>query len=351
MTFNSAIAAPHVARSTDRLTLTSPSQYQVFQRNPATNKGKIRIAGTYKGGNAVIEARFKGGAWQPIAVNPTKETFTGVLDGQGVGQGMVDVRINGRASTVKSVSTVGVGDVYIIAGQSNAGGAANTSQTYSHATLKAGHFRNSYVWGELQDPVDNWSAQIDTVSAAAAGGSYWPLFVTHYLSNAGVPIALVPCAQHGSFIADWQPGEDPLDRNTLFGSMAFRGITVYGVRGILWHQGESDINNGEAYYRLQLGTLTTAACDLFEAKTGIRPKFMAAKLQAGYQRDYTDVNNAIADFWATHPDALPGADLTGIVLSNTPPEDGLHIETSEQLATAALAWDTAFDNAGLYIAA
>ena len=55
----------------------------------------------------------------------------------------------------RSVRFVGVGDIYVIAGQSNASGRGIADSRSSHETLRAGLFGNDDRWRELRDPVDS----------------------------------------------------------------------------------------------------------------------------------------------------------------------------------------------------
>lgn len=68
-------------------------------------------------------------------------------------------------------------------------------------------------------------------------------------------IGLIPCADGGTTIEKWQPGEVLFDHAVLMTELAKRS-SVFG--GIIWHQGESDSENFDAtYYRKSfLNTMT-----------------------------------------------------------------------------------------------
>ena len=251
----------------------------------------------------------------------------------------MDVRFTNDVAVTASAAYVGIGDVFIIAGQSNASGRGTNVQSYSHASLKATMLGNDYVWKELADPVDSSVSQVDVVSADVALNSFWPLLTTSIMADQGVPIAFVPCAKGGTSVADWQPGVDHSDRSTLYGSMNYRATQTGGAKCVLWWQGENDVLNGtlEAAYNAALDSLANA----INADQSI--ELMACKLQdlstwdGGY--DETAVNAAINTAWGDNANVLQGPDFSDI----TPGGDGVHFRTDAELTTAATRWWTAIE--------
>ena len=71
-----------------------------------------------------MEARFNGGAWADIDTTDVDGAFSGTLADQAEGQGSVEVRRKNDATSAASVAYVGVGDIFVIGGQSNAEGYA-----------------------------------------------------------------------------------------------------------------------------------------------------------------------------------------------------------------------------------
>jgi hypothetical protein len=340
------------------ISVMAPAPYQVHQRAWATtNTATIPVAGTYNGGGTVdIEARFNGGSWATIASGVTG-AFLGSLTAQAVGSGNLDVRVVGTQTAV-AVHHVGVGDVFVIAGQSNASGRGVTNQVWASAAgLAAGLFTNANVWRKLTDPTDDATGQVDAVSndplvsgAGTPSASYWPLLATLYMARTGVPCAFVPCALGSTTIAQWQPsGSGHQDRATLYGSMVYRALLATGgvaPRAVLWHQGESDatVNAGltsNAYYTGQTQALGDAVladlvCPLVDARIHLWigvPTTDATHL--GY------VNNAKAAVYGTH-NVLAGPDLSSPNWVTT-----LHGGSDAVLLDAATRWDAALDAAGI----
>lgn len=225
----------------------------------------------------------------------------------------------------------------MIGGQSNASGRGTNNQSYSHATLKAGIYKNNYAWAELADPTDT-NPTTDSVSADDnAAGSPWPLLATLIMADQGVPVAFIPAAMGGTSISDWQPGADHQARNTLYGSMVYRALQVGGVKAVIWWQGERDavLGTAEATYNTGLDTVANAV------QTDLGVKMVVCKLQdlSAYNGGYDEsvVNAAIATAWGDNANVLQGPDFSDI----TPSVDGVHFKTDAELQTAADRWWTA----------
>lgn len=226
----------------DSISITTPNPYQVIQRGE-TSTADININGTYTGNPSAIEASWNGTPYQTIDSSPSDGSFSGTLENQLAGQGSLSVRFVNDTDIATSTAFVGVGDIFVIAGQSNASGRGFSSQTYNHASLHATLFGNNDEWKNLADPIDSNTGQIDSVSSdAAAAGSVWPLIATQYLADKQIPVAFIPTAKGGTSIQAWQPNTAT---STLYGSMA-RRITAAGgsIRAVLFFQGESDAQHG-----------------------------------------------------------------------------------------------------------
>lgn len=322
--------APTIAE-VNGITLSTPVDYTTYQRN-GSNQANIAITGTYYGTPTTIEASFNGGAYAVIDASPSGGTFSGTLSTQSAGQGTLTVRFSNATSVTDTSAYIGIGDIFIIGGQSNACGRGNSNKSYSHATLKATMFGNDYNWKELSDPVDAVTNQVDSVSDdGSALGSVWPLIATSVLTNNSLPVAFVPCAKGGTAITSWLPGANHQDRSTLYGSMIYRALQT-GCKAVLWWQGESDVVSGmaEATYNGHLDTIANAI------GSDLSVKIIPCKLQNMPDLDETNVNNAIGTAWGDNSNVLTGPDL-----SSLSSDDAYHIKTNENLASAASLWWTA----------
>lgn len=218
----------------------TPSTLQVLQRNGTT--ANINIQGYYlqDGLTHTIQASFNGAPYTTIATS-SNGYFSGTLTAQSQGQGTLLVKVLDTGD-LATIQYVGIGDVIVLAGQSNMSGMGNTRTLYTTSGPKASKFANTYKWAEMVEYIDNIDGQVDAVSNDATGGAvYIERVATQFIADQNVPIAVIPCSLGGTSILSWAKGASSVDRNTLYGSMIYRALQQpNGVKFVLWHQGESD---------------------------------------------------------------------------------------------------------------
>lgn len=318
----------------DAVELLDPTSYRTYQRD-ANNQGDITISGRYSGTPAAIEARWNAGSWVTIQSNPTEGKFSGTLSNQPVGQHTFECRVVNDLAFTASSTYVGIGDVYLVAGQSNNSGRGTNNQVYSHASLKACLYKNNNTWAELSDPFDLSTGEND-VNTDPAAGSWIPLFATQYLAGIGVPVAFVPVAIGGKTSAQLQPPANHTDRTSFYGSKIYRALKIgaggINIKAILWWQGESDgqASVAQATYVANMNIIIAA----FLADLGV--KLIICKLQTcGGIGDAAEleIRNGIQQLWDTNANVIQGPDLVSIVA-----DDGLHAQTDAHLLTAATLW-------------
>lgn len=316
----------------------SPTAYRTFQRD-GSDLADITIVGRVRNAAGDVEARWNDGTWVIIA-SAVSGDFSASLANQSAGQGTLEVRLADYTDVNQSVSYVGIGDVFVIAGQSNASGRGTNYQGYGHATLKATIFANDGTWKEMADPTDSVASQLDSVSAdtGLAAGSIWPLLATSIMANQNVPIAFVPCAMGSTSITAWQPGANHVDRTTLYGSMNYRA-QIAGAKIVLWWQGETDAlaAMAQATYNGHLDTLAAAIA------SDIGCKIMPCRLQNSSgisDANEAAINAAIAEAWSDNVNVLPGPDLSDIGS-----DDAYHLQGDVKLATAASRWWSSLQSA------
>ncbi len=123
------------------------------------------------------------------------------------------------------VNLLGVGDLWLIAGQSNAEGygrdpAYDPPEMGVHQCLPGG-----------------WELAMHEHSH-----SPWPAFGKILRRDRGYPMGLIPTAVGGSAVSEWDPGQD----GALFKNMKDRLAAAGGrIKGCLWYQGESDTGAGD----------------------------------------------------------------------------------------------------------
>ncbi len=314
--------------------------YRVIQRVGTT--GNIAISGTSVMCWGHAEGSFNGGAWQTIGAVASDGTFTGTLTGQPQGQGAVQVRIAESPDVSAVVGNVGIGDNFIIAGQSNAMGCATNHQTYSHPTLKACMYTKAGAWAEAADPLDGppGTSEYIALENNCNFGSVWLPMATHAMASLGVPVGLVPCARDALKISFWERNEsNHFNTESLFGPMANRARRT-GAKAMLWWQGESDglFDTTQSDYR---DRLRLHGDHVFEdlGIPVIACKFLDCSGLTTLQK--TTIWDAIEEAWGTHH-ILPGPDLSDI-----PSDDPYHAKNDDTIAECASRWWDAIE-AALY---
>ncbi len=251
-----------------------PADNQVLQRD-AEQTGSIALSGTASGKKVDgkdIEARLldaratdlPGFRWTRIG-KIQKLRWTGELKGIPTGGPYrLEVRMQGADSTAVSVANLLVGDLWVLAGQSNMEGHGDLLDVQQPVPLVRS-FDLADRWRQAEEPLHtvvnavdpvHWplNAQkqperltgqpLETYLASRKKGAGLALpFAAEMLARTGVPIGLIPCAHGGTSMDQWNPAWKDREGESLYGSM-FRRVQAVGgrVRGVLWYQGESDAN-------------------------------------------------------------------------------------------------------------
>jgi len=133
-----------------------------------------------------------------------------------------------------TVGHVGVGEVFVIAGQSNSTNCGQQKLKQKSGMVAA--FGGS-DWRPADDPQPG-------VHDKSSGGSCWPAFGDALYDKYRVPVGIASTGHQGSSVKQWQPGGE------LFKWMMGRikQLGPHGFRAVLWHQGESDVGTPSAEY-------------------------------------------------------------------------------------------------------
>lgn len=121
---------------------------------------------------------------------------------------------------------------FLLIGQSNMAGRGEISDATPVNTDRIKVLRNGR-WQRMFRPV-NPDRSFSGVSLAES-------FAEAYANKYGVDVGLIPCADGGTSLAQWQPGGLLFDHAVYQAKLAGRTSTI---AGILWHQGESDCAEG-----------------------------------------------------------------------------------------------------------
>jgi hypothetical protein len=233
------------------ITLQSPQDYQVFQRQSKT-QGKILVAGRVDVPCDRVEGSTSG-KWQPISYRPESHVFFGDLPTPAGGWYRFELRILNSAATVGrlEVAHVGVGEVFIVAGQSNSTNYGEVRQLTASGMVAA--FGRD-TWALADDPQPG-------VQDGSKNGSFIPSFGDALYEKYRVPVGVVSVGHGSTSVRQWLPAGSRIDvpptmgkfiraaadntwecDGTLFDGMmrAILRLLPHGFRALLWHQGESD---------------------------------------------------------------------------------------------------------------
>lgn len=132
---------------------------------------------------------------------------------------------------------LGVGDVYVIAGQSNSAGYGRDS-VYDPPELGIHLLYNNGNWDIASHPMNDSTGTIHEVNAERANSGHSPYlsFARRLKQVLNYPIGLVQCSLGGTSLGDWSTDK----AEGLYANMIQTIRSQNGVKGILWYQGCSD---------------------------------------------------------------------------------------------------------------
>lgn len=242
------------------IVLSSPRDHAVIQRSPRDD-GIVPIAGKIPEAPgdpaAAIEARVvRAGCdtpWRRIDASVSGRDFTGTLVAPAGGWWTLEVRAPLRDGTFAggSVPHVGIGEVFVVAGQSNS--ANHGEERQRPRTGRVASFDGT-AWRLADDPQPG---------ASGGGGSFLPAFGDAVVESQDVPVGIVACGIGATSVREWLPkGATFPHPPTLTGRVAhlpdgrwaadgaafdafvarMKPFGPDGFRAVLWHQGESDAN-------------------------------------------------------------------------------------------------------------
>ncbi|MDR2618331.1 MAG: hypothetical protein LBC62_05615, partial [Treponema sp.] len=135
------------------------------------------------------------------------------------------------------VHHAGVGDVFVIAGQSNSAGYGKDF-IYDPPEPGVHLFRNNMNWDMASHPFNDSTRTAHEVNSEAAnsGNSPYLAFARRLKKALGYPIGLIQASLGGSPLSQWNPEED----GSLYRSMLKTIAAAGNVKGVLWYQGCSD---------------------------------------------------------------------------------------------------------------
>ncbi|MBP5092831.1 MAG: hypothetical protein J6332_02150 [Abditibacteriota bacterium] len=217
--------------------LYSPSEYRVFQRD-TKDFGDVIVSGYCDKSYDKVAIDINGVKGESDVDKTTGGfSFTVRVPAGGWYKAEASALKSGEVVEKKIIDKVGVGEVFVGAGQSNStnSGEFQTKQESGMVSCYDGK-----LWQLANDPV--MGAQDES-----GGGSYYPAFGDALYAKYKVPVGIVSTGVGGSAIRQWMPDGDfslmylP-ERGRMFDLMMNKiyKLGKGGFRALLWHQGEAD---------------------------------------------------------------------------------------------------------------
>lgn len=253
-----------------QIQISFPKDRSVFQRNNQ-NSSLVNISGNFDGELDKVEARLvpvksdQGVLtnWTTIATKPEGGYFVGTLQGEG-GWYTLQVRgwLNEDIVTQGSVGRVGIGEVFVIAGQSNAEGVLDYGAKPSvDDRVNCFNYRTDNLWDY---PHFSSFSHIETntmIGPRGQGSWCWGELGDYLAQRLNVPILFLNAAYGGSSSENWYSSTLGKPTQNSFGTPFIGGapysnlritlqfyVSYLGVRAVLWEQGEDDSKTSEDDY-------------------------------------------------------------------------------------------------------
>ena len=277
-----------VARAAEpaTLALTHPLPHQVVQREgfepkrsatnhpggPELGYADISVRGAKPDGvrgvwqfRLVLAERGYGRSfeWHRLQVEDDPKELRGLAEVPAGGPYRLDIRcVDDQGATVAaaSVDAIGVGEVFIVAGQSYAGGYNDELLKVTDPALAV----STYDW-----QAKTWRVAHDPPPHNGDGGSIWPALGDMLAPTLRVPVAFVNVSVGATSTAQWHPDGD------LHKRLVKAGREIESFRAVLWQQGESDViaKTPVATYIKNMQEIREAASDAW----GFEPPWLLAK--------------------------------------------------------------------------
>lgn len=238
---------------------------------------------------------------------------------------------------IKCVHHIGVGDLYMTAGQSNMSGYGRET-AYDPPCLGVHALYCNGKWRVASHPLHDGVDSLYEHNDGAAETSPALSFARRLYQELHIPIGIIPAAIGGSPLRDWNPDEDGCLWREAFARTEICG----GIKGIIWSQGCAD------------GTPELAPTYLERFKTTVKlwrkdmnSEFPILIVQANRWVGQSNGDNADEKYWGMIRDAQrrSALEIEGVYTIpsyDLPTSDGIHngsasnVVVGERLAGAAL---------------
>ncbi|MCQ6557532.1 sialate O-acetylesterase [Paenibacillus mendelii] len=276
-----------------KLEFSGPAAHHVYQRDERNTADIAFSVQVPEQVNGRVEARISAGAWRTLGL-ANEPVFASVLEAVPVGEHTLYIRILSSDSkellAEGEVGPVFVGDLWIVAGQSNAEGCGKLIDVEEPQSGVSCFYMGDrwdlavdpLCWVfESPDPI-HWmhlpeGASEERLKEYAAayrrdrvqGAGFGIPFGKMLLQHTGIPVGLLMVAHGGTSMSQWSEELAEEGGRSLYGAM-LRVIQASGgkVKGCLWYQGESDADDSVVglYYDRMVRWVASLRRDLGDAE-------------------------------------------------------------------------------------
>lgn len=186
--------------------------------------------------------------WTKLKVTTANQQWQSTLRVPAGGWYRLELRCTAREKTLRELSLepFGIGEVFVIAGQSYASGANDEVLKVAEPERRVAAFNwRDKVWQVCDDPVPHVGPK----------GTIWPALGDLLVPLLRVPVGFVNASVGGTSTRQWAVD------GPLFADLVTAGKKTNRFRYVLWQQGESDVieNTSQAVYVERLLVIRQAA--------------------------------------------------------------------------------------------
>lgn len=340
-----------------QLTLTSPHARIVYQRN-AQNQAAVPVMGAAPTNATQIDARLiplvagQGTAtrWQPLSLTVGSGTFRGLVTATG-GWYQLQIRAKAGATIVAqtTLNRVGVGEVFIVAGQSNALGTSEISNDAADDRVSCVDSRQDDA-EEPMLPLLFSHVSAGTMIGPANPPHIWATLGDRLAARLNVPVLFFGAAQAGTSSTLWRQtaegtGSAGLSPYRRIGVALLHYAARTGLRAVLWHQGEADNSTGSTTGQY-LDNVWTVIRKSREQAGGYALPWVVSRvsyINGTTASAVVQAQNELISNDAAYPAVFAGPDTDPYVDPSVRP-DGLHFSGPQGMALFTNLWDQSLTN-------
>jgi hypothetical protein len=347
-----------------QISVSYPLENCVFQRD-LNNRSHIYVAGNFTEFLDVVEVKLnpiqsgwgQQSDWIGIVHEPKNGYYSGNIEWVG---GWYSLEVRGRRGGQvigsASISRVGIGEVFLIAGQSNGQGFFGNGATSAN-DQRVIHVDYDGTFGPnapLPYPTFSHLQSDDVISPRGHSAWYWAALGDALTSRLNVPVLFYNVAWEGSGVKSWQQSIGGTGYSAYDPSLPFQPsgmpyanlrnvmrnyVSMTGVRAIFWVQGEADNDVGTSQndYYSALESLINQTRNEFSRNISWVVSRTSYTVIAGSSSRIIQAQNQIIQ---NIPNVFAGPELDRVQI---PRPDGYHFY-GDGLIAAAVAWNGSLGN-------